>query len=59
MFVATKLGVSLEADIALIAPLAVSFVVYAGIGLYNQYCAKQPVKPEIEKLMAALSDKNA
>lgn len=59
VFVATKLGVSLEADIALIAPLAVSFVVYAGIGLYNQYCAKQPVKPEIEKLMAALSDKNA
>lgn len=59
VFVATKLGISFEADVALIAPLAVSFVVYTGIGLYNQYCAKMTVTPEIETLMAALSDKNA
>ena len=58
VFVATKMGLSFEADIALIAPLATSFVVYYGIGLYNQYVAKKPVKPEIEKLMIALSDKN-
>lgn len=58
VFVATKLGISFEADIALIAPLATSFVVYYGIGLYNQYVVKKPVKPEIEQLMIALSDKN-
>lgn len=58
VFVATKMGLSFEADIALIAPLATSFVVYYGIGLYNQYVAKKQVKPEIEQLMTALSDKN-
>ncbi|MFQ9511683.1 MAG: sodium:solute symporter family transporter, partial [Lachnospiraceae bacterium] len=58
VFVATKMGFSFEADIALIAPLAISFVVYYGIGLCNQYVAKKPVKPEIEQLMIALSDKN-
>lgn len=58
VFVATKMGLTFEADIALIAPLATSFVVYYGIGLYNQYVAKKTVKPEIEQLMTALSDKN-
>ena len=59
VFVATKMGVQLEADIALIAPLAASFVVYEGIGLYNQYIAKKPVKPEIETLMEALGNKDS
>ena len=59
VFVATKVGLKLEPDIALIAPLATSFIVYYGIGLYNQYVAKKPVKPEIEQLMINLSDKNA
>ena len=59
VFVATKIGLKLEPDIALIAPLATSFIVYYGIGLYNQYVAKKPVKPEIEQLMINLSDKNA
>jgi SSS family transporter len=58
VFVATKMGLKLDADIALIAPLATSFIIYYGIGLYNQYVAKKPVKPEIEQLMIALSDKN-
>jgi Na+/proline symporter len=57
VFVATKMGLKLDADIALIAPLATSFVIYYGIGLYNQYIAKKPVKPEIEQLMMALSEK--
>ena len=58
VFAATKMGLQFEADIALIAPLAVSFIIYEGIGLYNQYVARKPVAPEIEKLMAALSDKS-
>ena len=45
----------MEADIALIAPLTVSFIVFYGIGLYNQHVAKVTVKPEIEDLMVKLS----
>lgn len=55
VFVATRLGLKLEADIALIAPLAVSFVFYYGVGLYNRYIAKMQVKPEIETLLDNLS----
>ena len=55
VFVATKLGFTMQADIALIAPLAVSFVFYYGIGLYNKHVAKMVVKPEIEDLMVKLS----
>lgn len=55
VFVLTKLGFTMAADVALIAPLAVSFVVFYGIGLYNKHVAKMVVKPEIEDLMVKLS----
>ena len=58
VFVATKMGLKFEADIALIAPLAVSFIVFAGIGLLNKYVLKKPVPEEVEDLMVKLSDKN-
>ena len=54
VFVLTKMGFTMEADIALIAPLAVSFVFYAGIGLINKYALKMQVKPEVEDLMVKL-----
>ena len=54
VFVLTKMGFTMEADVALIAPLAVSFVFYAGIGLINKYALKMQVKPEVEDLMVKL-----
>ena len=45
----------MPADIALIAPLTVSFIIFYGIGLYNKHVAKMVVKPEIEDLMVKLS----
>ena len=54
VFAATKLGLNLQPDIALIAPLATSFVVFAGIGLYNKFVLKKPVPAEVEKLMKEL-----
>lgn len=58
VFVATKLGLQLQADIALIAPLFVSFVVFYGVGLVNKYSLKKEVSPDVEKLMVSLSDKS-
>lgn len=55
IFAATKMGLKLEADIALIAPLATSFVIFSGVGLYNKYIAKKPVPEEVEKLMKELA----
>ncbi len=43
-----------EADISVILPTAVAFVVYVGIGLINQYALKKPVPQEIEDLMVHL-----
>lgn len=57
VFVLTKVGLSLPADIALIAPLAVSFIFYAGIGLINKAMHKEP-RAEIIDLLEKLSDKS-
>lgn len=55
VFVLTKMGlVTFPADFATIAPTVVTFVVYWGIGLYNQYIAKKPVPQEVEDLMVKL-----
>lgn len=56
VFVLTKAGaLTIPADFATIAPTAVTFVVFYGIGLYNQYVAKKEVPEEIEKLMIELN----
>lgn len=55
VFIATKFGLTMQPDVALIAPLAVSFAVFYGIGLYNKHIAKIQVKPEVEDLMVKLS----
>ena len=55
MFVLTKAGaVTISADFATIAPTAITFAVYYGIGLYNQYVAKKEVPEEVETLMVKL-----
>lgn len=55
VFVATKMGLKFQPDIAVIAPLATSFIVFSGIGIYNKYFAKKPIDAEVEKLMIELS----
>ena len=55
LFVLSKMGlVAIPADFAVIAPTAVTFVVYYGIGLYNQYVAKKAVSDDVEHLMVQL-----
>ena len=55
MFVLSKMGVlTISPDFAVIAPTAVTFVVYYGIGLYNQYVAKKAVPDDVEHLMVQL-----
>lgn len=55
LFVLGKLGfVTIPPDFAVIAPTAVAFVVYLGIGLYNQFVAKKDISEEVEKLMVSL-----
>ena len=56
VFVLNKAAIlpAFEADIAVILPTAVAFVVYVGIGLINQYALKKPVPQEIEDLMVHL-----
>lgn len=54
VFVLTKLGVKLPGDIALIAPLFTSFVIYVGVGLYNKYVKKAEVSADVENLMKQL-----
>lgn len=56
VFVLSKLGmVSLSPDFAVIAPTAVTFAVYCGIGLYNQFVEKKEVPEAVEQLMVSLS----
>lgn len=55
VFILTKAGVTFQADIALIAPLLTSFVLYAGISLINKYVLKKEVPAEVNKLMTTLS----
>ena len=57
VFVATKMGLKLETDIELIAPLFTSFIVFAAVGLLNQYVLKQKVQPDVEELMDKLGAK--
>jgi len=54
VFIATKLGLTLPTDIALIAPLLTSFIIFALVGLYNKYNAKNPISPQVEDLMTKL-----
>lgn len=55
VFGASKMGlVTIPADFAVIAPTAATFVVYYGIGLYNQHVAKKDVPEAVEKLMVQL-----
>ena len=55
VFVLSKMGVlTISPDFAVIAPTAVTFVVYYGIGLYNQYVAKKAVTDDVEHLMVQL-----
>lgn len=55
VFVLSKMGVlTISPDFAVIAPTAVTFVVYYGIGLYNQYVAKKAVPDDVEHLMVQL-----
>ena len=55
VFVLTKAGlVVIPADFGTIAPTIVTFAVFYGVGLYNQYVAKKAVPKEIEELMARL-----
>ncbi|MEM1483333.1 sodium:solute symporter family protein [Oscillospiraceae bacterium PP1C4] len=56
VFVATKLGLALPKDIALIAPLLTSFIIFALVGLYNKHVAKNPVSPQVEDLMTKLGN---
>lgn len=51
VFVLTKMGLQLEADVALIAPLATSFIIFAGMALLNKYVLGYKVPEEIENLM--------
>ena len=53
VFVATKLGLQLSADIALIAPLATSFIIYIGVGFLNKQGGKE-VPERVETLMRQL-----
>lgn len=55
VFVMTQMGVSLEADVSLIAPLATSFVLFTGITLLNQFVFKIEIKPGVEELLEDLS----
>lgn len=57
VFVATKCGFQLSTDVALIAPLLSSFVIFTAIGLFNQFVLKTEVKPEVKKLMGELANK--
>lgn len=57
VFVLTKIGVKFEADIALILPLATSFVFYAGVALLNKYVFGHQVPEEVERLLEKLSAK--
>lgn len=55
VFVLTKAGlVTIPPDFGTIAPTIVTFVVFYGVGLYNQYVAKRAVPKEIEELMVRL-----
>ena len=54
VFVVTKMGVQLSTDVALIAPLLTSFIIFLGVGLYNQYVKKIEIDPQIEDLMVKL-----
>lgn len=55
VFVLTKAGlVTIPPDFGTIAPTIVTFVVFYGVGLYNQYVAKKAVSREIEELMMRL-----
>ncbi|NBH70879.1 Na+:solute symporter [Clostridiaceae bacterium] len=55
VFVLTKAGlVTIPPDFGTIAPTIVTFVVFYGVGLYNQYVAKKAVPKEIEELMVRL-----
>ena len=54
MFAATQMGLQLETDVALIAPLLVSFVIFVLVGLYNKYVSKKEVPAEVEHLMVRL-----
>ncbi|WP_242694263.1 sodium:solute symporter family protein [Proteiniclasticum aestuarii] len=56
VFILTQLGIQFEADVALIAPLATSFVLFTGITLINKYVLKIEIKPEITDLLDELSD---
>jgi len=56
VFALTKMGLKFEADIALIAPLLTSFVIFSLIGLYNKYIAKVKLSPEVEELMTKLEN---
>lgn len=54
VFALTKMGIEFQPDVALIAPLATSFVIYAGMALLNQHVLGYKVPDEVEKLMQEL-----
>lgn len=54
VFVLTKMGLTFEADVELIAPLLTSFIIFEGVGLLNKYVLGYKVPDEIENLMIAL-----
>lgn len=54
VFALTKMGLQLQTDLALIAPLFTSFVIYCLVGLYNRYIAKMEVAPQVQELMVKL-----
>lgn len=45
---------AMEADVTVILPTAVAFVIYAAVGLVNHYVLKTPIKGEVEELMGHL-----
>lgn len=57
VFVLDKMGAlpKMEADISLILPTAVTFVVFVGIGLINRYSLKRQVPDAVEELLDHLS----
>lgn len=58
LFILTKTGlVTIPPDFATIAPTAISFAVFYGIGLYNEHVAKKEVPEAVEKLMIQLGGK--
>lgn len=55
VFLLGRIGIGVEADLEIILPLLVSFIIYAGIALINQYVLKKEIPEDVAKLMEELN----